>query len=466
MKKILLTFIPLIIISFLSSLIIVSCKKEDVKKDNQIEEAILTDSAYEMSHQLENSNKERLRNAILELTELMKFIPSKHKALKEIYNLSDNKYYKDNFVFLSDLLNYDNSNLYKSKKIQSNYIGAFRDFIKETMVKKNADKYPNLNYYINRIFNKQYHPSKSNNLTDFYQNADIAFYIPYFEDDNDNLLSSNNPTYVPAVIDGNEGVGYKKVNNDWETVSVNDDYATNNLTMIIMPDESGGGGSSNNSSSVTTTYDGDCNALEPNSNNAWIRQVFIGHARINNKHQYDHLVSFTGNGAGSDIRIGRLASRERIPVDSTHNINASDWDTVCEITFTRKEIRKGIKKWIGAIWDPNWECRGEIHQQLFGVWEDDKTTKTIDFAGEIKWKGKELFSIKFDIPNHSKDEIIRQITREKTEFFATNLLDQGGGSWRGEYSFSDRSWAVYDSNTDFCYTMPHRWVFVGDNTRY
>lgn len=77
-----------------------------------------------------------------------------------------------------------------------------------------------------------------------------------------------------------------------------------------------------------------------------------------------------------------------------------------------------------------------------------------------------MFAIDVNIHNRSKYQIIRKWTREKTEFFVTNMLDQGGGTWAGEYSFSDRNWAIYDVGTDFCYTMPHRWIYVDNNLAY
>ena len=58
------------------------------------------------------------------------------------------------------------------------------------------------------------------------------------------------------------------------------------------------------------------------------------------------------------------------------------------------------------------------------------------------------------------------VSWEKTEFFTTNLLDQGGGTKKGLYSFSDRDWAIYDVGANFSYTMPHRWVLVGNNVGY
>lgn len=152
-----------------------------------------------------------------------------------------------------------------------------------------------------------------------------------------------------------------------------------------------------------------------------------------------------------------MDSRDQIDVDSLGNISTNQWDNIVSIDFSRRDIRKKRRKWVGSIWHQNWECNNGIHEVLFGVYEEDNEGDIV-FDQTINWEGDELFSIDATIQNKSKDEIIRKWVREEDEFFTTNLLDQGCGDWHGDHSFDDRDWAIYDCGSNFIYTMPHRWV--------
>ena len=116
-------------------------------------------------------------------------------------------------------------------------------------------------------------------------------------------------------------------------------------------------------------FTGNCSKLEPLAEGGYIRQVFMGHVRLTK--QYDRWISLTGNGGGSEIRIGRLDSRDQIEIDSIGNISADQWDNTVPINISRRNIRKGNYVWVASIWHENWECRGETHEALFGVYEED-----------------------------------------------------------------------------------------------
>lgn len=471
------SFIIVTIITFL-----ISCSdynESNLTNEDLLINEFLANDNYTKSGVLETSSKEIVRNGILELTDLMKEITSNKEVITELYESINNHYYKENYITLNDLIFFKESNAYKKASIPINHQGNFkRELLNE--LKNNSKKYPNLNFLVKKSGNEKTLKNDS-----FYDLAEITFYIPYLKNDDDILINPyKSTTFVPAVIDANKGLGYKlnSNTNTYEKVLTDDDYANQQMTIIIQPiitsrppypdggdnGPYGGGGNNNTGGGNTITpnqYTGNCNSLEPKAHDGYIRQVFIGHARINNKRQYDAWISFTDNGGGSEIRIGRLSSRESIGIDSLGNISANQWNNVVAVDFSRREIRKQQKKWVGSIWHKNWQCKGEIHEELFGVWEED-TEGDIVLDQTIKWKDEELFSIHGTIHNRSKDEIIRKWTREKTEFFATNLLDQGGGSWAGLNSFSDRDWAIYDVGTNFCYTMPHRWVYVDNNLAY
>ena len=105
-----------------------------------------------------------------------------------------------------------------------------------------------------------------------------------------------------------------------------------------------------------------------------------------------------------------------IEIDSIGNISADQWDNIVSINISRRNIRKGNCVWAGAIWHKNWECRGEIHEALFGVYEEDNEGDIV-FDATIKWKDEELFNIDATIQNRSKDEIIRKNDSRKNRVF-------------------------------------------------
>lgn len=459
MKRIFLVSIALL---FGSVIILQSCKKEisvdSINKQTSIE--TIDKRLYETDGVLGKTEEEIWRKAILELTMINKLISK--DAYSELYYLLHNDYYIDSYVRLKDLLNPKKSIVYENSNIPSDFIGKFSEDFNKYFDSK---IHPNLDYLLRR----EQFQGRSTALPNFLSNADIFYYQPYKENDNNEIFSfEESITYVPAVLDGNEGYGYvENVDGTWREEIINDDYMANNNTIIIEPgntqqrmaptDPDGGSGGA---SSSGNQYYGDCSKLE-GTNHQYVRQVFVGHARL--KHQYDACISFTGNGGGSEIIIARVGSREYLEyTNDGHDVTVTNFSDQFQKYFTRREIRRETWLWLGSLWDANWECSNPIHEQLFVVYEDDNTDPIdLDFSG-IKWGDQTYGAVNLDYKVRTKDEIIRILKRESTEFFATNMLDQGGGSKAGENSFSDRRWAVYDGGLNFSYTMPHRWVVVNN----
>ncbi len=456
MKKIL--FLTLI----LTLVIWTSCKKDDVSlQQSNVEQ---NNDPYEISGVLENSSRERMRNAILELSTMKELFTDK-KVVSEIYYLSSNKVYKDYYVSLKDLLEPENSKVYSKSKLPVQYKGAFKNKFKSILSNKSQNKYPNLNYLINNLNN-----NTKQNEEDWFETAEIVFYIPYFKDEDTKSLEidADEYTIVPAVMEADEAIGYKYTtgNDNVETVMTNDDYAQDNLTIIvqpentqsiIMPPEDGGGPIGNNSGNL---YNGLCSDLV-GPNQKYVRQVFVGHGKLIK--QYDKWVSLTGNGGGSEIIIARVGSREYLEYrNDGKDVIINNFSDQVQIDFSRKDIRNKKKKWLSVLWDANWECSDPIHEQLFVVYEEDKTDPiNFEFSG-IKWGDKTYGAVNLKTTVRTKDEIIRILKRDSDEFFASNLLDNGCGTWRGENSFSDKLWPIYDCGANFSYTMPHRWIKINN----
>lgn len=471
--------------------LITACSTEPLDKHQglSVDTSQIDMSRYKRSGKLESQNEEIVRNAILELTELSKKALMNSEISLELGSLIDNEFYVDKVVSISDLLNYNTSLVYKYADVPHSAVGKYADFFyKETST--NKEEYPNLLFLVSRESNQGLLKNASD---DFYQNAQITYYMPYDEDDNGNLFDTTlTPTLVPSVIDADAGLGESYINGQWGTVMSDDDYAANNFTLIINPTFdpcSGGafavstiaaevegipvdcdnissgsiGGSGN--SSPANVYTGNCNELDLGE--GYIRQVFIGRAKNVNGKQFDKFLSLSGNGGGSEIRYCRADSQQAIDIDSLGNYTTTQWDTRVSQYWTRKQIRKENVRKVSSLWDENWECHG-THEQLFVIYEDDNVGDLfIDQQLEFEL-GDETYAATIDvtIQNRSKDDAIIMRKRERVEFFATNLLDQGCNCWDGDGSFSDRCWGVYDCGAEMSYTMYHRWVFVGDNSQY
>ena len=414
------------------------------------------------------SSREIMKKAILELTEIQQRVTENdYDSFMEIYYLSKNDYYKDNYVFLSDLLNPNNSDIYQKCKIPKEYVGKYKQEFYQVFNKK---EYPNLSDVINRNTKNL----KNINSNNFYDLAKISFYIPYLLNDNNTELQVSNITYVSGIKDADEAKGVKFVGGKWETVLADDDYSSENLTTIIEPNtqlslrmmmggglDGGSGGGSGSGTPPPNSYTGDCDNLI-GTNATYIRQVFIGHARLN--HQYDHYISFTGNGGGSEIRIGRVSAEDHIPIDTntsgTH-VNVNDFDNYFERYFSRRDIRKGNTVWIGSLWDRNWKCNDVASENLIAIWESDNTESEVTFNNlNLTVWDQQIISVDGSISVKTNDDIIKKQTIGVDEFFATNLYDQGCGCHNGNYSYSDRCWAWYDCGTNFKFTMPHRWYYI------
>lgn len=475
---------------YICLLFLTSCHTDDERKNSA---TLSIEASYQMSGKFENDPKERMRNATLELMELSKKAFLDPDIAKEVGLIVKSNFYQDNVISIYDLLNPESSLAYKYGKLPSSIVGDFRNFyFKET--KENGNIYPNLIYVAQQGVNLKSSKSTNNTNGDFYNQAQLMYYLPYDSNDNDVMFDTTGiPTLVPGVIDADGGLGVAYDGEDWEDVFSNDDTASNNYTLIInasfdncsglgfapvpslaieenLPTECdniapmyGGAPSSGNPTTPANIYTGNCNDLKPGG--SFIRQVFVGKAKL--KKQYDHYISFTGNGGGSEIRYCRADSQQAIDIDSLGNYTSTQWDTRFSQYWSRKQIRKENVRVVSSLWDENWECFG-THEQLFVIYEEDDEGDLIidqDLSFEL---ADDTYAADIDvtIQNRSKDEALIIRKRERVEFFATNLLDQGGGCFDGSASFADRCWAIYDGGADISYTMYHRWVFVGNNSNF
>ena len=271
--------------------------------------------------------------------------------------------------------------------------------------------------------------------------AGVSIYFPY---------ASNFPpapgteeeTYGPlvslqtATADADEGIGLLPVynsNGEWlryEQVLVNDDYCYANPTHII-----GVNGIEPYSGPIEPNTPPPPPLPPPGVNRVYVGQVIC-------KNQYDKLISFTGNGGGSEIRVCRISGYLQ-PV----NGQITTFGDEVQVPFTRKQISDRVIKRTVAIWDADWQAANA--EQIFAIWEEDNVnTKTFNGQLSTSLLGG-TGTIGFNVVVQSQDAIIRQLKISRSSYFANAFNDQGWG-FSDDYSFLplpySHGWPWYDGN--------------------
>jgi hypothetical protein len=109
----------------------------------------------------------------------------------------------------------------------------------------------------------------------------------------------------------------------------------------------------------------------------------------------DKLISFTGNGGGSEIKVCRINGFLKVQDEQITDFAGA----VTTVHNTRADSRKKRWKRLFSVWDPNWNYQ-DI-EQIYAVYEDDnmgsKTitgslTTTVNLPGKIGKKEGESVS--------------------------------------------------------------------------
>lgn len=372
------------------------------------------------------------KNAIIELTELSKVLMESKSVRDELFLLGVVDYYADQYIPLRDLLNPEESQLYRKAKIPSEIKGSYK-----RAYERNLDSRPN-DFRNLRLLDHSILGNAKNGTSYTYNG--LSYYCPYCLDYSQN---SFNPTLVPELTDADSGPGYEPSSSGYTNTTVNDSYAESTPTLLIGPDNEpsikdepdfGGSGNSNHGTGCRCTQ---------------IRQVFVGHVRLHE--QYDRFISFTGNGGSSEIRVLRVG--DPLARDNSGDLMSDAAPDIASIDISRRDIRRENWIWAADLWDNDWGC--EPYEQMLIIFEED-TEEDVSIAGSIAVDSIASASASLFIQVRTQDDIITQQTRNWREFFVVNTLDNGCGTRAGENAFSNTEWSIYECGTDFEYTMPHR----------
>ncbi|WP_346236038.1 hypothetical protein ABDK00_017490 [Niabella insulamsoli] len=374
----------------------------------------------------------------------------------------------DKAVYLRDLIDADRSSLKENKLLMAALkdkgvsLSTFASNFSQKVSKTNDVQ---LQAFVNNLKAatsvKTVQRSVNPTTYSYYENQangglhELTIYEPYpFEESTDEVYGSLLPTLVAATADADEGIGYRPVYNSnnqllrYDEVLVNDDYAEQNPTLIIgvngiEPDIVDNAG-------IPVSYDPGTPIVVPNLPRR-VLKVDIGEVTCTK--QYDALISFTGNGGGSEIRFTRADAYLKV---QDGQVLADNFLTPGPSSISRKDIRKKRAVTFSAEWDGDWEV--DNLQQFMAVYEEDNAN-TAEIGGKLTTTMKISDSVgigtegNFKITYKSKDEIIYQGKLNRDVFEALNVTDLGCGRKGG--------WAIRNCSSPVRFTMWHQ-VYIGN----
>lgn len=402
-----------------------------------------------------------------EISEVLEKVYSSNAAYNEVNAAIRSGFYEDERVLLKDLLFPSSSELYKHGIFRKLSIdtGIFRKKFCEILAKGN---YPILNAELLTFpadGNKNDQGGLSNDsrlpgagasivLSPMKQ---VAIYFPYSENFPNIIISESVPansrlailkkaTLVSTDRDADAAPGRAPaycpgINNNlcYYNVTVTDDYANGRPTHIITT------GAIIKEEQV---------AAVPAS--IGVNRIYHGSSKLTK--QMDKLISLTGNGGGSEVKVCRITGYLK---RSDEQITDFAGDVVT-LYYTRGEIRK--KKWkrVFSVWDPNWIFQD--NEQIYAVFEDDnRGTRTINGSVsttiELPAKlGKVQGELGVKIQVMTQDEIITQRKLDRKSYLRDGMNNQGWGFLSDENDFltAGKDWPIFDGGAVWQYTVPYR----------
>ncbi len=398
------------------------------------------------------------------ITLILEDLYKEKKNLKLVNASIYAKAYTDESVLLKDLINPMHSILPGNKKfieLCSKWNVSLQDFSEAFWKAARGKNDTQLLAFLNFIQNKHLSIQNLSNgqfgVSGQENSYDVSIYFPYSSEFD---ISASGDSYGPvsslvaASAEADEALGYQPYYSggvlvNYQPVVVNDDYVFSHPTHIVGV----------NGIEPYETQDA---ALNPPTvtTPANVNRVYVGDAIC--KVQYDRLISFTGNGGGSEIAYCRVSGYLKLV---GHQI--TEFEDKTSVKFERGTIRK--KQWLRvyAVWDADWVVDNK--EQVFAIYEDDNNSE-ITFTGSLSTRVKIADgttvdgSIDYQIKRSSQDEIIKQLKISRVSYFAGALRNQGWG-YGIDKSFLPTSaangWPFYDAVSSGGANVGWTWPYDG-----
>ncbi len=358
-------------------------------------------------------------------------------------------YYEDERVLLRDLLDPDRSSLYASAAFRKQQAGVGR-FRKRFLEALRTGSFPRVTAELGESRNTVnasaivIQPATiGSGLASL---GNLCIYFPYSEE---HVGGGINAVGVSATIvstdrHADSGPGREPYKCSlgsicYRQVLVDDNYAFDHPTHIV------GVGADASAKTPVEAVKGTV-----------VNQVYHGWGKLTR--QMDKLISFTGNGGGSEIKLGRISAYLKT---TNQQVTGFTGDLVT-VQFTRGDIRKSRWKRIFSIWDPNWATTDK--EEIYAVYEDDtegsstlsgSLNVSVSIPGKIaKVDGK----VGYEVKVKTQDDILTQRKFERTSYYRGAMLNQGWGFIRDDNDFlqTSQDWPIYDGAAVWQYTMANR----------
>ena len=342
------------------------------------------------------------------------------KVVNEVNEFIGTGFYSDENIVLKDLLSPETSPWFRSARLKNsgNFKAAFQE-----QYNKLLGSNPRLR-------------TAQGDFSEYLVENGVSIYFPY-SDKHQGKKYDEITIVMPPKEDVNEapGIRLKRCGKDIceEKVLVNDAYAMQHPTHIIY---TGG-------ADVKKTY---ANKLK-NARISAINTVYVGVLRCNR--QFDALISFTGNGGASEIKVFRGSGY--LAQDPNGQITTAAGDVV-SMVFSRSEINNCSPQVINAIWDLDWAS--DNNEQVFGIYEED-TKGEATFTGSVNTTlsvggQKQNGTLGYSIKVQTQDEIIRNWRISRSAFYTANPNSQGHGVFNQVGNLSGGPWAAWDGEINGC----------------
>jgi hypothetical protein len=450
--------IPLITSLLLIILFITGCqKKKPGLEDSTFYKIINRPPAYRLP---QTEEEKTLVENLAKIAEVLKELYKQKSNLAEVNAAIFSRTYTDGSILLKDLVYPESQPLGFNKKFRTMMTGwnyTFGDFSKNFWKEVNKRDDLSLMLFLGSMKRKPIANGPTARILESPSMAEqVSIYFPYMENFNGALQArSYTPpltTIVAAAADADAGNGYEPYYDisgkmEYKNVSINDELAMLTPTHIIgingvnlvtagafLPGGPGTAGKPLNLPGLTRE----------------IKQVYIGDVRC--RKQYDALISFTGNGGGSEIRFVR---GDGFLKEQDGQVKTADVFVMGDFsTLSRSEIKNEVWTSYSLGWDEDWESSNK--EQFFGIFEEDnRNSGSINFGLETTVKQIQDISlggsVKGTLDFKSDDHIIRQTNYKYDSFFSLNRINLEGEMRNG--------WPVRDRQASVSFTLFDRSLY-------